>query len=118
MVEHQLVDHEAENVVHVDINVWPDSITDIFDKETWGTIEKVVNELNSSDDVQNNSVSVVSSLLDDMHVVNESKISGVVIITTQVVVNASQRNAAQNIVQKARFYSVSLENSLFVCQTS
>lgn len=109
-------------------NVWNEfgSLRDLFDDETQGTIEKVVSELNSQvystgDDAQEN-VSVVNTGLDDVHDTADKNSfeswSSDNSISSECQSEESSSEYCPTPLKKARFHSVSLENSLFICQTS
>lgn len=109
-------------------NVWNEfgSLRDLFDDETQGTIEKVVSELNSQvystgDDAQEN-VSVVNTGLDDVHDTADKNSfeswSSDNSISSECQSEESSSEYCPTPLKKARFHSVSLENSIFICQTS
>ena len=96
----------------------------IFDEES-----QVVSELNST--ICNNNASVIESCLysgiDDMHAVDDasSKISSGPwgsdnswTSSSELLPESSSSEYCPTPLKKARFHTISLENGLFVCQTS
>ena len=113
----QGIEAEAENVVSTANYGNAAGIPDLFDDETQGTIEKVVNELNKTNEhIQSSSISVVNSLLDENN--SDSRDSDTSYTDSEYQAGESSSEYCLTPLKKARHNPISLGNSLFICQTS